>query len=298
MSYFTFLRTFITVYRSGSYNKASRQLNLTQPAISKQISSLEQQMGKQLFRRNGNGKGLEPTRIADELANSLAHHIDSIEVIFNQSRATSEDVEGTVHIGGPKEFNNAKMIPAFASLAEHNIKTVLQVSSPNKVHELIQEDILDLAITERFVENSSIGYRKIYQCELVLLAAPEWKEKLEGKPITPQLLSEVPMLVYEEKFNYIHKYYAEVFKQDQIDRPVISVEDLSIIQNLLCQGVGYSVLPKCMVEENLNQGQLHILLSPANPPISTVYLLWNKNSMRKKRNVLTRDAILEEAEKW
>lgn len=255
-------------------------------------------MGKQLFKRNGNGRGLEPTCIADELANSLAHHIDSIEIIFNQSRATSEDMEGIVHIGGPKEFINAKMIPAFASLAQHNIKTVLQVSNPNNVHTLIQEDILDLAITERLVENSSVGYRKIHQCELVLLASREWKEKLEGKPITPQLLSEVPMLVYEEKFNYIHKYYAEVFKQDKTARSVVSVEDISIIQSLLCQSVGYSVLPKCMVEETLNQGHLHILFSPDNPPICTMYLLWNKNSMRKKRNVVARDTILQEVEKW
>lgn len=296
MSYFTFLRTFIAVYRCGSYNKASKKLGLSQPAISKQISALEQQLGKQLFKRNG--RGLETTLIADDLASALTHHIDSIEIIFNQSRVLSDDMAGTVHIGGPKEFINAKMIPTFASLSQHDIKVVLQVQNPNKIYGLIDDSLLDFAITEKINEKRDIGYCPLFASDLVLVSSPQWAKQLSQKTITPESLSSIPLLVYEEAFNYIKKYYAEVFKQDSVTHPLIAVEDLSIIHSLLCENAGYSVIPRYLVEEDLASGNLQQLLHPAKPPQYMLYFLWNKIAMRKKRNCLVRDAILKAAEGW
>jgi len=296
MSYFTFLRTFVTVYRCGSYNKASKTLGLSQPAISKQICSLEHQMGKKLFKRNG--RGLEATVIADELANSLAYHVDAIELIFNQSRTVTNEVAGTIHIGGPKEFINAKMIPIFASLSQHSIKTVLQINSPDKIYKMMDDGTLDLAITERVLEKSNIGYCNLFVDELVLVVAPEWAEKIKDEMSSPSMLSDIPLLVYEEAFSYIQQYYVEVFKENNVKRPVITVADLSIIHNLLCEGAGYSVLPRYLVKESLASGKLVQLLMPKPPPKYTLYLLWNKFSVRKPRNLLTRDAILQESEIW
>ncbi|MAR56540.1 MAG: hypothetical protein CMM93_05100 [Rickettsiales bacterium] len=296
MSYFTFIRTFVAVYRCGSYNKASNQLGLSQPAISKQIAALEQQLNKKLFERNG--RGVKPTIVADELASSLSYHVDSIEVIFNQSRTVTDDVAGTIHIAGPKEFINAKMIPVFASLATHDIKTVLQVNTPQKMFKLICNNSLDLAVTEYLSDKKDIGYRVLYNDDLVLVASPAWADKLNGEPVIPQTLSQIPLLVYEEAFNYIHQYYLEVFNEDSVNRPIITVEDLSIIHGLLCEGTGYSVLPKYLVADDLASGKLVQLHQPEKPPQHTLYLLWNKFSMRKSRNLFTREAILKAAEKW
>ncbi len=296
MSYFTFIRTFIAVYRCGSYNKASNHLGLSQPAISKQIASLEQQLNKKLFERNG--RGMKPTVVADELASSLAYHVDSIEVIFNQSRTVSDEVAGTIHIGGPKEFVNAKMIPVFASLATHDIKTVLQVNTPQKIYQLICNNSLDLAIVEYMSDKKDIGSRILFNDELILVSSAKWLKKLNGKPIIPQTLSHIPLLVYEEAFNYIHQYYLEIFNEDSVNRPIITVEDLSIIHGLLCESTGYSVLPKYLVADDLASGKLVQLHQPAKPPQHTLYLLWNKFSMWKSRNLFTREAILKAAEKW
>ncbi len=296
MSYFTFIRTFIAVYRCGSYNKASGQLGLTQPAISKQIGSLEQQLNKKLFERNG--RGMKPTIVADELASSLAYHVDSIEVIFNQSRMITDDMQGTIHIAGPKEFINAKMIPVFAELAEYGIKTVMQVNTPQKMFELICDNSLDLVITEYVSDKKDIGHHILFHDDLVLVAASKWAEHLAGKPVIPQTLADIPLLVYEESFNYIHQYYLEVFSEDQLKRPVITVEDLTIIHNLIGEGAGYSVLPKYMVESDLASGKLVELCKPKKPPRHTLYLLWSKFGIRKTRNIFTRENILKEAEKW
>lgn len=294
MSYFSFLRTFLAVYRCGSYNKASGQLSLTQPAISKQIASLEQQLNKKLFKRDG--RGMEPTAVADELAHAIASHVDALELIFNQSRLHSDEAKGTIHIGGPKEFIHARMIPVFVTLTRHHINTVLQVGDPLTSYQLIHENILDLAITEQPSKASDIGCRKLFTCDLVLLASPSWAAKLETA--SPQTLADIPLLIYEGAASYVHQYFIDVFQDDAITRPSIMVEDLNIIHSLLCEGAGYSVLPEYLIQDNLQSGNLVQLFHPEQPPRHVLYLLWNKFSTRSKRTVLARDAILKEAKSW
>ena len=292
MSYFTFLRTFIAVYRCGSYNKASKHLALSQPAISKQINALESQIGKNLFKRNG--RGVEPTVVGDELAKSLAHHIDSIELIFNQSRKSSDEIAGAIYIGAPKEFVTAKITPVFPLLSQRKIKIVLQVTLPEKMYKLVRSNNLDLAISEHLSDKKDIGYRVIFTDELVLVASPKWASQLSTLPITPQNLSQIPLLVYAESFNYVDQYYLEVFNADSITQPAITVEDFNIIKSLLCKDAGYSVLPKYLVADDLASGKLVQLFHPQPVPQYTLYLLWNKFGVRKARNLLVRDIILKE----
>src|SRR5690606_21072593 len=136
--------------------------------------------------------------------------------------------------------------------------------------------MLGFAITGRIHEKSDISYRHLYTSELVLVSSPDWAHKLEGSNITSGTLAQVPLPDYEEAFNYIQRYYAEIFKEDQISRPLITVEDLSIIHSLLCENAGYSVLPRYLVEADLAAGNLKQLLHPTKPPQYALYFLWNK----------------------
>ena len=87
MSYFPYLRTFLYVYRTGSYGNAANILNMTHPTVSKHVSVLEQQLGKPLFKRTDNGgKTYKPTVVAKDLARELSPHIDRIEEIFTSTR--------------------------------------------------------------------------------------------------------------------------------------------------------------------------------------------------------------------
>src|SRR5258708_38226235 len=59
MAYLTYLHTFLAIYRSGSITKASKYLNLSQPAVSGQLRTLETQIGRDLFTRTS--RGIIPT---------------------------------------------------------------------------------------------------------------------------------------------------------------------------------------------------------------------------------------------
>lgn len=70
------LRTFLAVYRSGSFTGAARLLGLSQPTVTTQMRALERQTGRELFERLP--RGVTPTPVADELAARVAAPLDEL----------------------------------------------------------------------------------------------------------------------------------------------------------------------------------------------------------------------------
>lgn len=70
------LRSFLAIVRFGGYHRAADALHLTQPAVSRHIRRLEEQLGEPLFARRGRGVQLTPfgERAAAELADVLGAH--------------------------------------------------------------------------------------------------------------------------------------------------------------------------------------------------------------------------------
>jgi DNA-binding transcriptional LysR family regulator len=70
------LRSFLAIVRYGGYHRAAHALHLTQPAVSRHMRRLEEQLGEPLFARRGRGVELTPygERAAAELADVLAAH--------------------------------------------------------------------------------------------------------------------------------------------------------------------------------------------------------------------------------
>lgn len=78
------LQNFIDVVQYGSINKASEQLYITQPSLSRSIQALETEMGKELFIRTSKGVTLTPTgRIFYNYALSIIHQFEALERLKN-----------------------------------------------------------------------------------------------------------------------------------------------------------------------------------------------------------------------
>ena len=75
------LRSFLAIVRYGGYHRAAEALHLTQPAVSRHIRRLEEQLGEPLFGRRGRGVELTPygERAVTELADVLAAHDRALE---------------------------------------------------------------------------------------------------------------------------------------------------------------------------------------------------------------------------
>ncbi|MGV2920277.1 LysR family transcriptional regulator [Streptomyces alfalfae] len=111
------LRTFLAVYRSGSFTAAARLLGLSQPTVTAQIRSLERRLDRELFARTP--RGAAPAPFADELAARIGEPLDALaEVAGHSVDAQAEPV----HVAGPAEFLSHSVLPGLGPLVEKGVR--------------------------------------------------------------------------------------------------------------------------------------------------------------------------------
>jgi DNA-binding transcriptional LysR family regulator len=91
------LRTFIRVAEVGSLSQASDRLRLAQPALSRQIKMLENEIGVPLFARHG--RGMKLTEAGRQLLESVGAPLRQLEQSFDELRSSAKRIEGRVSLG-------------------------------------------------------------------------------------------------------------------------------------------------------------------------------------------------------
>ena len=95
-------RTFKSVYKNGNFSLAAKELFISQPAVSQQISMLEAHVGYKLFNRKS--KGVEPTEYAKLLNNLIIEALDRLENVENGFRAKAFNANRLISIGISKHL--------------------------------------------------------------------------------------------------------------------------------------------------------------------------------------------------
>lgn len=291
MSYLSQLRTFIEAYRMGSITKAADRLHITQPAASEHIKSLEDFIEKELF--ISHNRGIKPTEIANDLAQSISPRLHQLETKFELIQSLITSVAGTIHLASPTEFLDAKVLPAVASLLEHDIKVRIHISDRERIYYLLDDGTLDLAITNTKPHQLSLGFAEIQQETLVLVASKDWIKRSLMPPFEPEHLLSLPIIAGDEHLPLIRQYFAEVFQMKVNVQAAVTVGDLRIVRSLVCLGQGYAVLPRYLCERELQAGTLSLLHETELNPHNSLYLVWHKGNLRHPRIVYARDRLLE-----
>lgn len=289
MAYFNYIRTFITVYRTGSYGAAADHLNMTHPTVSKHIEALEHQLGKPLFKRHASngGKSYKPTKAARDLARELSPHIDRIEEIYIATRGRTKDLTGSVHIGGLVEFAEMIVTNIIAFLTPHNIRSIVQYESADHWIDMLKDQTVDIAILPMPINSELIGYKEIITDPLMLVAHPDSIKHQERD------ILDLPYIAFSPELPCMKQYLAALSCNEETLKICAKAGSFRMIRNMLIQNRGFSIMPKCFVEEDLEQGILIDHNHISAPIYMRLYLAWNKNSMQKPRNIFVRDAILE-----
>ena len=289
MAYFNHIRTFITVYRTGSYGMAADQLNMTHPTVSKHIEALEHQLGKSLFKRNtvNTGKSYKPTKAARDLARDLSPHIDRIEEIYIATRGRTKDLKGSVHIGGLIEFAEISVTNIIASLMPHNIRSIVQYDSAEHWIDMLKDQAVDIAILPTPANSELIGYKEIITEPLALVAHPDIVKDHEGA------VFDLPYIAFSPELPCMKQFLAALSCSEDSLKTCAKIGSFRMIRDMLIQKRGFSIIPRCFVEEDLKQGILVEHKHISAPIYMRLYLAWNKNSMQKPRNIFVRNAILE-----
>jgi DNA-binding transcriptional LysR family regulator len=289
------LRTFLAVFRHGSVSKAAEQLNLTQPAVTKQLQQLEARLERQLFTRVP--RGVVATPAAHELARRVQTHLEALEQVTNTLKIGSNTLEGTVFIGGPAEFLGEKVLPALARLPAQGIQIRARLEQPEVLKTELLNGALDLAVFTVRRSDAQLESTPLYLEELVLVGNRAWAERLPRGSLSAAVLETMPLIAYAEDLPMLRRYWRKVFNASLDATASLVVPDLRALERAAIAGYGITVLPRYLVEQSFSSGALMPLHTPPQPPSNQLYLGWNKKALHP-RVILVRDALQRASSRW
>lgn len=294
------LRTFLAVYRAGTFTRAAQELHLTQPAVSVQIRSLEAQVGKPLFRRAA--RGVTPTGAGRELAQAVGPHVDALEGALDTGGGAGADGVGeSVHVGGPEEFLGVRVFPELVPMLADGLRVRLYFGVDVPVLERLVAGELDIAVLTRDTRRRGVETQPLCFEYLELVGTPEWRERLgvlsEG-PAGAAALADVPVAAYDEDLPLVREYWQTVFERPAHLRAVLVANSLRASLQFALHGVGITVLPAHTSADARHRGELVPLLTPASPPRSRLFLAWRSGSLRRASLARVHGRIVRAAREW
>jgi len=253
-------KTFITVAKHKSITRAGGEIYLTQPAITKQLKALEEQYGIKLFERS------KKNRILTEDGKHLLDYAHRIVSLFNESIASFNErngqVRGTLKIGANLTLG-VHILPRLIGLFSDNYPDlkidVLMDNSENVIKAVKRHDV-NFGFIGINNEDALIEYHLVFHDKICVVVGPGLG--INKKVISWDQLKGIPF-IGREKGSDIRTTYEEWFKsRDTKLTPKIELNSTEAIKRYIQSGSGFSLLPWCTVEKEVNARTLCVVSAP------------------------------------
>jgi DNA-binding transcriptional LysR family regulator len=251
----TQLRTLIQVAELGSMNKAADRLRIAQPALSRQIRLLEEELNARLFVRHGRGMALTP---AGEKVFSRAKSIlAEVEEIRSDVEADRGDVEGRVVIGLPPTVAEIITMPLSNAIHEQHPRLRLHITPGfgGFLLEWLQRGDIDLAVLYNTKPFSSFRVTPLIDERLYVVGSAARGFDLT-KPVNFAQVAREPLVLPGPKHS-LRMLVERVAHAAGIEANIrYEIESLAIIRDLVTSGYGITVLPFSGIYADLRAGRM------------------------------------------
>src|SRR5213079_1953359 len=163
------LAAFCAVVERKSFSQAAERLGVTQPAVSLQIRSLEQRLGRQLLDRSG--RRVEPTEAGLRLYASAQRLLQAEELMLEELESDDEGVvTGPLELGASTGPGGTVVPVLLCEFQEQHpdLRVRLSVSDTQRVVEQVAERELELGIDGAAPRHRGVTYESFFRDEVVL----------------------------------------------------------------------------------------------------------------------------------
>jgi DNA-binding transcriptional LysR family regulator len=242
------LKYFFMVAKEGSFTKASRQLRIQQPTVSKMVRSLEEQLGVSLMERTKTGirltkSGGEIYRICE----SIFEHVDEI-----QSRSSHEKAE----FSGPLAFGATDSVASYlipsilGEFLRDHAKVIPSIfsGSSNLICNEIREGKIEFGIFFTVPDQEDFQVTPLAEIPFHLVIATSHLNRKDTKK----------SFIISRDIDYPKSRpfpVLEMLRKNQVQvETAIACNNLDAQKELVKQGLGVALLPDFMVKSGLEKG--------------------------------------------
>lgn len=254
------LLVFCRVVKLGSFTSAAKELYLTQPAVSAQISKLEQRLKVRLIDRLG--RRAYPTD-AGRMLYTYAEQVERLCAIISEAEQAVAEMEGEltgrVVIGSSPTiaiYVLPRLLGQFKK--EHpKVDIALAVGQTKEIVEGMANNLYDIALLEGPQKAPGLIFEHLMDDELHLIVAPDhpWaSRRFEG--ITMEELSQLPLICHRPGSGAQTAIEREFQRFGvEINRSMV-VENNEVVKRMVEAGLGISILSRLVIQQELEMGSL------------------------------------------
>ncbi|MCO8072718.1 LysR family transcriptional regulator [Acinetobacter lwoffii] len=249
---------FVKVMETGSISLAADQLFITQPAVTKRIHSLEEYFGVKLF--ESAGRGVQATHAAHSLLPKVKNWLNELGDIHYTLSHEQGQVQGKLKIGTSHHIGLHHLPSHLRRYVQEYPDVTLDVHfvDSEQAHEQVIAGDLELAfLTLPPRGDARLNYVTIWNDPLVFVVAP-FHPLAQQKSLCLEDLLDYPSLLPSSQTYTSQITLAEFEKQGIKPKVSMSNNPLESIRMLVSIGLGWSVLPKTLVNHDLHQLDINL----------------------------------------
>lgn len=244
---------FVKVMETGSISLAAEHLFITQPAVTKRIHTLEDYFGVKLF--ESAGRGVQATHAAHSLLPKVKNWLNELGDIHYTLSHEQDQVRGKLKIGTSHHIGLHHLPQYLKQYVQQYVDVTLDVHfvDSEQAHEQVLAGDLELAfLTLPPVGDDRLRYLTLWDDPLVFVVAP-FHPLATQKNLSLEDLMTYPSLLPAAQTYTSQITLAEFHKKGLKPKVTMSNNPLETIRMLVSIGLGWSVLPRTLLNQELQQ---------------------------------------------
>ncbi|WP_319530173.1 LysR family transcriptional regulator [uncultured Cohaesibacter sp.] len=250
------LRNFIQVIELSSITAAAERLNIAQPALSRQVKALEEELNVALLRRHG--RGVVPTEEGIRLARRAKVILEDMQDIASDISGSQSTLSGTVTLGLPPTVSDILATHLITRTMElfPNVKLRIVSGFSGHVQDWLLRGKVDLGVAYEGHKPPSIRTQPIIIEQLFLIQSTKVAEHLDGVPITASDAFSQPLILPNPEHG-LRSRIATIAAKIGCELDVkLEIDILPTMIAFVERGLGGTILPLVSVRDHINARRL------------------------------------------
>ncbi len=246
---------FNCVSEAGNISRAAKQLYISQPAVSKSIQSLEDNLGITLFIRSSRG-----VKLTDEgrlLYDYTKSAFDTLKCGEDNLRHVHDLGIGHLRIGASTTLCKYLLLPYLNGFVKENphIKITIDNQSSSHTMKLLENNALDLGLIAK-PDGDNFYFFSLGPIEDIFVATKSYLDNLMLRENNGDIFSSANIMLMDKE-NVSRKYIDDYFKINSIDpKNILEISNMDLLIEFAKTSLGVACVIKEFVTKELEEGTL------------------------------------------
>ncbi|MBE9607536.1 LysR family transcriptional regulator [Acetobacteraceae bacterium H6797] len=244
------LRALTVAVETGSFGRAAARLNLSQPALTVQIRTLEEALGLTLFDRSA--RGARPTEAGRALARSFARVLSELDEVVEAAKEQAAGRSGTVHLAVLPSVAATLLPEALGRLRERHpgIRVMVRDAVAGRVSEMVKAGEAELGIGTLAGADAALEATPLFEDELVAVLPPGHALAAQDRLSLAELAPE-PLILTDPGSSLRQLAELAFAGAGLVLRPAYEATYMSTAVALVRAGLGIGILPATALDLRL-----------------------------------------------